>query len=59
MKDDDLITVCSACHRACCWQGIFFCDDAQQAGTVEMTVAELRKLDLEHPDYWQNELDER
>ncbi len=28
------------------------CDDARIAGTVDKAVAELRKLDLEHSDYW-------
>lgn len=49
---DKTITVCNKCLRACCWNGIFMCDDAQTAGTVEKTIAELKALDLEHPDYW-------
>lgn len=48
-----LVTVCSACHRACCWQGEFMCDDARNASTVQMTVRELIKGQYgEHPDYW-------
>jgi hypothetical protein len=28
------------------------CQNAIDAGTVEKTVAELKKLNLEHPDNW-------
>ena len=45
-------TVCAACLRASCWQGIFYCDEAKDAGTVEKTRAELEALALESPDYW-------
>ena len=47
------ITVCDKCLRACCWQGKFMCDEAIEAGTVEKTIKELKKLRLEHPDYWE------
>ena len=53
-KPPKTITVCDKCLRACCWQGIFFCEDAYSAGTVEKTRHELRKLNLEHPDYWRS-----
>ena len=46
------ITVCDKCLRACCWKGIFMCDDSRYAGTKEMPLSELKKLKLEHPDYW-------
>lgn len=49
---DTTITVCSKCLQASCWQGIFLCNDADIAGTVEKTLAELIALDLEHPSYW-------
>lgn len=52
MDDGLKITACDACKQASCWQGIFFCDKYQSAGTMELTVAELRQLDLEHPSYW-------
>lgn len=47
-----LVTVCASCLRAACWQGEFYCDDYRTAGTVDKTVAELRALALEHPDFW-------
>jgi hypothetical protein len=37
----ETVTVCSACFRASCWQGIFMCDDAPSAGTIEQTPAEV------------------
>lgn len=53
---DPIVTVCSKCFKASCWQGIFMCDDAYEAKTVERKVSTLIKLDDEHPDYWNNEL---
>lgn len=48
-----LVTVCDKCFCACCWQGIFMCDEAKWAGTVEKTAAELRALPpREHESYW-------
>lgn len=53
MKTDaTLVTVCSACKRACCWDGYFMCDDSRTAGTIELTVGELKKLGLEHSDFY-------
>ena len=52
---DDKVLVCSACLRACCWYGIFMCDDARGAGLKILTVGDLRKLDREHEDYWSDE----
>jgi len=46
------ITVCDKCLRACCWQGILMCDESMEAGTTEKTISELKKLNLEHEDYW-------
>ena len=51
-EDARLVTVCDACLRACCWRGIFMCDDSYGAGTTRKTVAELRALDEEHSDYY-------
>lgn len=53
LHDDAVVTVCDACLRACCWRGFLFCDEYLQAGTVEKTVAELKRLAFEHPDYWE------
>jgi hypothetical protein len=55
---DRLVTVCSACLRASCWQGKFMCDEAQTASTRQMPVAELRQLKLEHPSYWSRACEE-
>jgi hypothetical protein len=50
--DDREVTVCAACFRACCWQGVFYCDDYKSASTTTRTVRQLRELALEHSDYW-------
>lgn len=47
------VTVCDACLQASCWQGEFYCDDYKTAGTVEKTVAELKALNLENAEYWE------
>jgi hypothetical protein len=44
--------VCDKCLRACCWHGIFLCDDNQTAGLLRATEAQLRALNREHPDYF-------
>lgn len=49
---DRKITVCDHCLQASCWQGIFMCDEARGAGTVDKTVGELRKMGRENPEYW-------
>lgn len=46
------VTVCDKCLMACCWQGVFMCDDARTAGTTIKTVEELRKLNRENESYW-------
>ena len=51
-SETDMVTVCDACMQASCAQGIFFCVEYQSAGMKEVSVAELRGLKLEHPDYW-------
>ncbi|MCG8417611.1 MAG: hypothetical protein MJE77_06660 [Proteobacteria bacterium] len=51
------ITVCSACLRASCWHGEFYCDEYKEAGTVEKSIEDLRALDLEHESYWTREED--
>lgn len=57
MTNADIITVCSECLRACCWQGEFMCEKARTAGTVERTVKQLRAgAHGEHEEYWQRHL---
>lgn len=57
ITNDDLITVCSDCLRASCWQGYFFCDKAldPKSSTVQKTRGELKKLALENPEYWRTD----
>ncbi len=58
LTDDMLITVCSECERACCWQGEFMCDDARLAGTVDLTVGELRRNPRgENERYWRDHIE--
>lgn len=52
IDNDEKVTVCSECHRAACWHGTFMCEESRNASTVEMTVAELRELKLEHENWW-------
>lgn len=59
LKDTDLITVCDKCFQASCWQGEFYCEQYKTAGVVKMEARALRKLRLEHPHYWENEVRER
>ncbi len=47
-----VVTVCDKCFKASCWHGIFMCDDAQTAGTVDKTVAQLRELNVENKDWY-------
>jgi hypothetical protein len=49
---DQMITVCDQCLRACCWKGIFMCDDSRDAGTRELSAGTLAIIDREHSDYW-------
>ena len=50
--EDRMVTVCDACFTACCWQGIFLCEESRSAGTTELPVSKLREMALEHSDYW-------
>jgi epoxyqueuosine reductase QueG len=52
LDEDMKITVCDSCFRACCWQGVYMCNESRDAGITEKTVAELRKLNYEHSSYW-------
>jgi hypothetical protein len=49
------VLVCDKCLRASCWYGEFMCEDAISAGLRVLTVAQLRKLDLESKDFWTDE----
>lgn len=55
-KYNPTVTVCSECLRACCWQGEFMCDEYYDANVVKRKISTLIKLNEEHPDYWNNEL---
>ncbi|SEC74256.1 Uncharacterised protein (plasmid) [Tsukamurella tyrosinosolvens] len=46
------VTVCDACLTATCWQGEFMCQAAIGAGTTDLPLSRLRKLNREHPDRW-------
>jgi epoxyqueuosine reductase QueG len=50
------ITVCDNCLTASCWQGILMCENHKTAGTIMMTIEELRKLNREHSVYWIQEI---
>lgn len=56
LDDDMLIQVCADCHLASCWLALFMCDTAKTAKLERHTVRHLRKLNLEHPDYWAKEI---
>ena len=47
------VTVCAACLTAACWLGEFYCQESKTANVTTKTVRELRALNLEHSDYWQ------
>ena len=48
---NEMITVCDKCFTASCWQGIYMCQESQNAGTIQKTRAELIGLNLEHQSY--------
>jgi hypothetical protein len=52
LPDDYRVTVCDVCFQASCWQGVFMCDEARDAGIVVKTVGELRKMKRENESYW-------
>lgn len=53
MTPEPRIDVCDKCFRRSCWDGIAMCDEARNAGLVKKTVAQLRQLAVEHPDYYE------
>lgn len=46
-----MIAVCDKCLCASCWNGIFYCEESQNAGIVEKSRKELFALGREHPSY--------
>ena len=52
VKNSKRVMVCDRCLRACCYYGVFYCDDARTAGTKIMTAGQLRPLKREHESYW-------
>ena len=52
LRPEDKIMVCDKCLTASCWMAHFVCEDWKTAGTTEITIAEARKLNREHPDTW-------
>jgi len=50
--DGPMITACSECLQASCWQGILMCWDSTNAGTIELPRGYLKKLNLENECYW-------
>jgi hypothetical protein len=57
-KDNVEIIVCDNCMRSSCWQGLLMCDDAINAGATTKKLKELKKLNLESPDYWEKDIQE-
>lgn len=55
MKTPKEVWVCDACLTACCWAGIFYCQEYKKAGIVKMPTKKLRRLNREHPSYWLRE----
>lgn len=54
-KKKQTVTVCSKCLRASCFHGANMCENSRSAGTVDMTIDELKKLDLEDESWWKND----
>lgn len=55
-EDNKKVTVCDKCFQASCWRGLFMCEESRNAGTVDLTITELRKLNTgEHYSYWEDD----
>ncbi len=52
MKDDYYVTVCDKCFQASCWHGVFMCDYADSAGTVEKKASDLMIESRESPSHY-------
>jgi len=55
MSRKERITVCNKCLRASCWQGVFMCDQARDAGVVAVSRDRLAQMALEHESYWKTD----
>lgn len=55
MNENKIVEVCGTCFRACCWYGEIMCDESREAGTVKLTIRDLRRLNLEHEENWSDE----
>ena len=58
--ENKIIEVCSSCKMACCWHGMFFCEDSAESDIEKFTVKELRAMNNmngnnESEDYWSDE----
>lgn len=47
------LTVCAACLTVSCLEGVFRCVRSVEAGVERRSVDELRALDREHQDWWE------
>jgi len=52
MNRKKLISVCSSCLKASCWQGYFYCDEYKNADVLQKTREELEGLNYEDSGYW-------
>lgn len=52
VDDERMVEVCDRCLCASCWQGDAMCEEARDAGTIRMSVAALKALKFEHPDWY-------
>ena len=55
LPDDLHIIVCGNCRRASCWHDVLLCDHWAMAPSVRYPVSELRRMNLESPDYWERD----
>jgi len=51
-RKERIITVCSECLKASCWQQVFCCEKCQSAGIMRLPESRLRELNREQCDYW-------
>jgi len=56
ISEDQEVIVCDSCLTASCWMGEFMCEDSKNAGIATFTVRDLKKMNLEHPDNWEQEV---